>query len=62
MDLQTGKESTIEEPSLYKYCVSQMSWSSTPVEPPTNVELTPRQKILFSAPGDPYRHFPSLFD
>ena len=47
---------------LCKYCVSQMSWSSKLVEPPTNVELTPRQKILFSAPGDPYHHFPSLFD
>ena len=46
---------------LYKYCVSQMSWSSKLVEPPTNVELTPRQRILFRQPADPYRHFPSLF-
>lgn len=47
---------------LYKYCVSHMKWSSKLVQPPTNTELTPRQKILFSEPGDPYRHFPSLFD
>ena len=46
---------------LYKYCVSHISWSGKLVEPPTNTELTPRQKILFAQPGDPYRHFPSLF-
>ena len=46
---------------LYKYCVSQMAWTSKRVQPPANVELTPRQKILFSAPADPNGHFPSLF-
>ena len=25
-------------------------------------KLTPRQKILFREPADPYRHFPSLFE
>ena len=47
---------------LYKCCVSQMAWTSRRVVPPTNVELTPRQKILFREPADPYRHFPSLFE
>ena len=47
---------------LYKYCVSQMAWTAGRVQPPTNVELTPRQKILFSEPADPHRHFPSLFE
>ena len=46
---------------IYKYCVSHMAWTSKRVQLPTNVELTPRQKILFSAPADPHRHFPSLF-
>ena len=47
---------------LYKYCVSQTAWTEKRVQPPTSVELTPRQEILFSAPADPYRHFPSLFE
>jgi hypothetical protein len=47
---------------LYKYCVSHMAWTSKRVQPPTNVELTPRQEVLFSEPGDPHRHFPSLFE
>ena len=47
---------------LYKYCVSQTAWKSNRVSEPTNTELTPRQKILFRAPGEPYRHFPSLFE
>ena len=47
---------------LYKYCVSQMAWSSKRVQPPADFELTPRQQILFSDPGDPYRFFPSLFE
>ena len=47
---------------LYKYCVSQMAWSSKRVQPPAKLELTPRQQILFSEPGDPYRFFPSLFE
>ncbi len=47
---------------LYKYCVSQMAWTSRRVVPPENVELTPRQQILFGEPGDPYRHFSSLFE
>ena len=47
---------------LYKYCVSQMVWTSRRVRPPSNVELTERQKMLFREPGDPHRHFPSLFE
>lgn len=46
---------------LYKYCVSHMAWTSRRVGLPENVELTPRQQILFQEPGDPHRHFPSLF-
>ncbi len=47
---------------LYKYCVSQTAWTSRRVQPPANVELTLRQKILFREPADPHRHFPSLFE
>ena len=47
---------------LYKYCVSNLVWTSKRVEMPTNVELTPRQQILLREPGDPLRHFPSLFE
>ena len=47
---------------LYKYCVSQTAWSARRVSPPDNVQLTPRQRILFSEPAEPYRHFPSLFE
>ncbi len=46
---------------LYKYCVSQMAWTAHRVDRPTDVTLTTRQKILFHAPADPHRHFPSLF-
>lgn len=47
---------------LYKYCVSHIVWTSKRVEMPTEVELTPRQQILLREPGDPLRHFPSLFE
>lgn len=47
---------------VYKYCVAHTAWRPTRVQPPTNVELTPRQRILFRGPADPYRHFPSLFE
>ncbi len=47
---------------LYKYCVSHMAWTSKRVEMPSSVELTPRQQILFREPGDPLRHFASLFE
>ena len=47
---------------LYKYCVSEMAWSANRVRPPENVQLTPRQQILFREPADPLRHFPSLFE
>lgn len=47
---------------LYKYCVSHIAWQSRRVQPPPRVELTPRQNILFHAPGDPHIHFPSLFE
>lgn len=47
---------------LYKYCVSHIVWTSKRVEAPTKVELTPRQQVLLREPGDPLRHFPSLFE
>ncbi|MFT5368073.1 MAG: hypothetical protein ACI8V2_003036 [Candidatus Latescibacterota bacterium] len=47
---------------LYKYCVSQTAWKSNRVAEPTHTELTPRQKILFLPPGEPFSHFPSLFE
>ena len=47
---------------LYKYCISSLSWTSRRVEPPTEFALTPRQSILLREPGDPLRHFPSLFE
>lgn len=47
---------------LYKYCVSHLAWTSRRVEAPVNVELSPRQRILLREPGDPLRHFPSLFE
>ena len=47
---------------LYKYSVSNLVWTSKRVEAPGNVELTRRQEILLRAPGDPIRHFPSLFE
>ncbi len=47
---------------LYKYCVSHLAWTSKRVEAPINVELTPRQQILLREPGDPLRHFQSLFE
>lgn len=47
---------------LYKYCVSHIAWTSRRVALPEEIELTARQNILFREPGDPYRHFPSLFD
>ena len=47
---------------LYKYCVSQMAWTSRRVQKPENATLTPRQQILFSEPSDPHRFFPSLFE
>jgi hypothetical protein len=47
---------------LYKYCQSQLAWSAGRVQPPVDVELTPRQQILFREPADPGRYFPSLFE
>lgn len=47
---------------LYKYCVSQTAWKPDRVTEPQNTSLTERQKILFRAPAEPYRHFPSLFE
>ena len=46
---------------LYKYCVSHLAWTTKRVADPPSVELTPRQKILLQEPGDPLRHFQSLF-
>lgn len=47
---------------VYKYCVAHTAWRATRVRPPARVELTPRQRILFRGPAEPYRNFPSLFD
>mgnify|MGYP001049233258 CR=1 FL=1 len=47
---------------LYKYCVAQMAWSTKRVQAPADFELTQRQRILLSEPGDPHRFFPSLFE
>ena len=46
---------------LYKYCVSNLTWSNERVPVPDNVELSERQRLLFHEPGDPHRFFPSLF-
>ncbi len=46
---------------LYKYCVSQIAWTSRRVAMPEDIELTARQEILFRPPADPHRHFPSMF-
>ena len=46
---------------LYKYCQSQIAWGSGRVRPPSNVELTPRQKLLFLEPANPGNFYPSLF-
>ena len=47
---------------LYKYCVSHIAWTAKRVASPATVELTPRQQILLRDPGDPLRHFQSLFE
>ena len=47
---------------LYKYCVAHTAWKSDRVQPPKNIELTWRQKLLFRPPGSPLRYFPSLFE
>ena len=47
---------------LYKYCVSNMAWTSRRVQSPADADLTPRQQILFRDPADPFTHFPSLFE
>ena len=46
---------------LYKYCQSQIAWGSRRVRPPSNVELTARQKLLFLEPANPGNFYPSLF-
>ncbi len=46
---------------VYKYCVPHMAWRPRRVLSPSNVELTPRQRILLREPADA-RHFPSLFE
>lgn len=47
---------------LYKYCLSQIVWTTKRVSPPEGIELTERQQALLRDPGDPHTHFPSLFD
>ena len=47
---------------LYKYSVSHMVWVNKRMQPPADIELTPRQQQLLADPGDPHRYFPSLFE
>ncbi|RIK36477.1 MAG: mitomycin antibiotics/polyketide fumonisin biosynthesis protein [Chloroflexi bacterium] len=35
---------------LYKYSPGQQSWAKTHIQPPPDVELTPRQRLLFEPP------------
>jgi hypothetical protein len=35
---------------LYKYSPAQQSWTRSYTQPPENIELTPRQKLLFEPP------------
>ncbi|NJN48476.1 MAG: phytanoyl-CoA dioxygenase family protein [Candidatus Competibacteraceae bacterium] len=44
---------------LYKYSPAQQSWGKAYLQPPPEVELTPRQKLLFEPPY--YNDRPSLF-
>ena len=46
---------------LYKYSVSHVVWIDDRVKAPEDIELSERQQILLKDPGDPDRHFPSLF-
>ena len=46
---------------FYKYCVSHMAWRPGSVTPPTNADLTPRQRNLLREPADA-RLSPSLFE
>ena len=46
---------------LYKYSVSNVVWIDDRVKAPEGIELSERQQILLKDPGDPDRHFPSLF-
>ncbi len=46
---------------LYKYSVSHVVWIDDRVKAPEGIELSERQQILLKNPGDPDRHFPSLF-
>jgi hypothetical protein len=45
---------------LYKYSPAQQSWGSHYAQPPADVDLTPRQKLLFEKPY--FNARPSLFD
>ena len=45
---------------LYKYSPAQQSWGSHYAQPPENIELTARQKLLFEKPY--FNARPSLFD
>ena len=58
----TWRADHVRRALLYKYCISHLAWTSKRVEAPTNIELTRRQKLLLREPGDPLRHFPSLFE
>lgn len=45
---------------LYKYSPAQQSWGRNYAQPPADVELTPRQKLLFELPY--FNARPSLFE
>ena len=47
---------------IYKYCVSELSWSRTRVTAPEKAELTERQKLLLESPAGSHFFFPSLFE
>ena len=62
MEQQRGVVSTRDGPCCINTVFHTWCGSARRVQPPANVELTPRQEILFGEPGDPLRHFPSLFE
>jgi len=46
---------------LFKYCISQMAWSSSQITSPS-FSLTAIQERLLLPPAEPYCNFPSLFE
>ena len=46
---------------LYKYCASNLTWSTTRVTPPSSIKLTDRQTQLLEPPGGGQWFFGTLF-